>query len=73
VSWQNLFESYVSETDRDKLQELVFETEDAVFLRFRDLSSDPKTDELLELRHATAVLLEIKIKKTGWANPAAPE
>jgi hypothetical protein len=69
--WQDLFQSCACETDPDKLEKLVFETEDAIFLRFRDLSSIPESDEFQKLKQAAQILLEIKIKKLGWSDPAA--
>jgi hypothetical protein len=41
VPWLDLYKSCVSETNRDKLEKLVYETEDAIFLRSRELSTEP--------------------------------
>jgi hypothetical protein len=71
VQWQQLYESCVSETNLAKLNKLVFETEDAIYLRSRELSDESHiADEVQALRRATTGLLEIKIKKLGWPDPA---
>jgi hypothetical protein len=41
VLWLDLYKSCVSETNRDKLEKLVTETEDAIFLRSCELSTEP--------------------------------
>jgi hypothetical protein len=49
----------------------VFETEDAIYLRSRELSNESHiADEVQALRRAANGLLEIKIKKLGWPDPA---
>jgi hypothetical protein len=73
VQWQQLYESCVSETNLEKLNKLVLETEDAIYLRSRELSNEPHiADEVQALRRAAMGLLEIKIKKLGWPDPTKP-
>jgi hypothetical protein len=46
----------------------VFETEDAIYLRSRELSDESHiADEVQALRRAATGLLEMKL---GWPNPA---
>ena len=73
MQWQKLYESCVFETDLEKLDKLVCETEDAIYLRSRELSNEPHiADEVQALRRAAMGLLEIKIKKLGWPDPTKP-
>lgn len=70
MPWQDLYHSCISETDPEKLQELVFELEDAIFLRLRELSTEPHlSDESLALKQAAQTLLELKTEKLGWPDP----
>ena len=69
MQWQELYAACVSETDIGRLEKLVFDTEDAIFLRFKELAYDHhRSNEVRELKQGAAVLLEFKIKK-GWSDP----
>lgn len=69
VPWQKLYESCVSETNPERLEKLVFETERAIFLRNCELSTESNaSDEVQALEQATKGLLEIMIKKLGWSD-----
>ena len=71
MQWQQLYESCVFTRNLEKLNKLVFETEDAIYLRSRELSNESHiADEVQALRRAAAELLEIKINKLGWPDPA---
>jgi len=69
VQWQELYAACVSETDIGRLEKLVSDTEDAIFLRFQELAHEGLSSELRELKQAAAGLLEFKIKKLGWPDP----
>lgn len=70
VKWQELYAACVSATDTDRLENLVYEAEGAMFLRFQELAREPRvSNEAEELKQATAGLLEIKIRKLGWPDP----
>ena len=70
MQWQKLYESCASETNLGSLDKLVFELEDAIYLRSRELSNESHiADEVQALRRAANGLLEIKIKKLGWPDP----
>ena len=69
MQWQELYAACVSETDRGRLEKLVFDTEDALFLRFQELVYAPHSNEVRELKEAAAGLSELKIKKLGWPDP----
>ena len=70
MQWQKLYESCVFETDLERLDKLVFETEDAIYLRSRELSKESHiASEIQALREASRRLQEIKIKKLGWTDP----
>jgi len=69
VQWQELYAACVSETDTGRLEKLVSDTEDAIFLRFQELAYQGLPNEVQELKRAAAGLLEFKIKKLGWPDP----
>ena len=70
MPWQKLLESCVSETNPDRLEQLVFDTEDAIYLRFCELSTKPHlSDESRALKLAAQKLLELKTEKLGWPDP----
>ena len=72
MQWQKLYESCVFETDLERLDKLVFETEDATYLS-RELSKESHiANEVQALRHAARGLLAVKIKKLGWPDPTKP-
>jgi hypothetical protein len=71
VSWQNLYQSCLLETDPAKLEKLVFELEDAIVLRYHEIALEPKrSDEEPALKQAAEQLLKLKIERLGWADPA---
>jgi hypothetical protein len=71
VQWQKLYESCVFETNLGRLNKLVFKAEDAIYLRSRELSKESHiANEVQALSRAANGLLEIKIKKLGWPDPA---
>jgi hypothetical protein len=71
VQWQQLYESCVFERNLERLNKLVFEAEDAIYLRSRELSKESHISaEVQALSQAASALLEIKIKKLGWSDPA---
>jgi len=73
VQWQKLYESCSFETDLERLGKLVNETEDAIYLRFHELSNESHiADEVQALKTGRNGLLEIKIKKLGWPDPTKP-
>jgi len=70
MQWQELYESLVFEENLERLNKLVFETEDAIYLRSRELSKESHiASEIQALREASRRLQEIKIKKLGWTDP----
>jgi hypothetical protein len=68
--WQDLYQSCISEIDPEKLERLIFDLEDAIVVRWRELSSDPDCDEAWALKQAAQKLLELKSEKLGWSDPA---
>jgi hypothetical protein len=71
VRWRELYNACVSETKLEKLEKLVFETEEAIVLRCHELCREPYlSSEVQALRQAAKGLLEIKTTKLGWPDPA---
>jgi len=70
MQWKELYAACVTETDSDRLEKLVFDTEDAMFLRFQELAHGLHvSNEVDELKQAATGLLEFKVKKLGWPDP----
>ena len=70
MEWQKLYDSCLSESNRERLDKLVFKLEDAIYLRSRELSKESHiASEIQALREASRRLQEIKIKKLGWTDP----
>lgn len=70
MQWQELYAACVSETGTERLEKLVYETEDTVFLRLQELAYEPRlSNEGEELRQAAAGLLEFKVEQLGWPDP----
>ena len=71
MSWRDLYESCVCETNPDKLEKLIYDFEDAIFLRYKALSDSPdRSAELQAIHQAVERVLELKTKKLGWPTPA---
>jgi hypothetical protein len=69
VHWQQLYESCFFERNLERLNKLVFQAEDAIYLRSRELSRESHiADEVQALSQAAKGLLEIKIEKLGWSD-----
>ena len=69
MQWQQLYESCAFERNLERLNKLVFKTEDAIYLRSRELSKESHiADEVQALSRAAKGLLEIKIEKLGWSD-----
>jgi hypothetical protein len=70
VQWQELYAVCVSETNPDRLEKLVFDSEDAIFLRFQESAYElGLSHEVRELKQAANALLEFKVEKLGWPDP----
>jgi hypothetical protein len=70
MTWQNLYQSCLLETDSEKLEKLVVKLEEAIVLRYRDLDLEPNSDESRALKQAAQKLLELKVQKLGRTDPA---
>lgn len=64
VLWKMLIERCVSESNPDALARLLYQTEEAMFLRSQELTAEEE-----ELRQAAQRLLELKTEKLGWPDP----
>jgi hypothetical protein len=68
--WIDLYKSCVSETNPDKLEKLIYQTEGAIFLRSQELSTEHRlSEEVRALKEAAQKLLKLKIEKLGWPDP----
>jgi len=71
--WHILYEAAVSETNPSVFERLVFDTEDAIQYRLRELSKNPDGPlELNEISDAVGIILRLKTERLGWPDPTAP-
>jgi hypothetical protein len=71
MSWKELYQQALQESDTKKLTELVQAAEHAMVIRAQELlNSADHHEERSEMAVATAALLTIKVHKLGW--PAVP-
>jgi hypothetical protein len=65
-SWQELYQAALTETDQQKLTDLVMAIEQAMFIRAQGLSASKDDQERASMAEATQKLLIIKTEKLGW-------
>jgi hypothetical protein len=66
-SWKEFYYRALTETDADKLIELIHATEAAMFRRWQELAdSTDHHEERSEMEVASTALLSIKNQKLGW-------
>jgi hypothetical protein len=66
-SWKEFYYRALTETDPDKLIELIHAAEAAMFRRWQQLAgSSDHHEERSEMDAASATLLSIKTHKLGW-------
>jgi hypothetical protein len=69
--WKEVFQQALDETDREKLNRLVRETEVAIFLRREELGDSAEArEELSTMSVATEALRVIRLQKLGGPKPA---
>ena len=70
--WRVLYEATVDEINPCVFERLLFETEDAIRHRLRELSKNPDGSlELNEISDAVDNILKLKTARLGWPNPMA--
>ena len=70
--WRVLYEAAVDEVDPSAFERLLFETEDAICHRLRELSKNPDGPlELNEISDAVDNMLRLKTARLGWPSPMA--
>jgi hypothetical protein len=66
-SWKEPYHQALTESDKQKLTELVQAAEYAIVLRLQELENSPDHhEERIEMKLAAADLLVIKTYKLGW-------
>jgi hypothetical protein len=71
--WHILYDAVVGETNPSVFERLIFETEDAIQRRLRELSKNPDGPlELNEISDAVENMLRLKTERLGWPEPTAP-
>jgi hypothetical protein len=70
ITWSDAYQKALVERDLGKLLKHVNATEEALFLRWRELRpSDGHDEELRKMDLACEDLLRIKIDELGWPTP----
>ena len=65
--WQESYEAACVETNREKLTDLIHQTEDALMSRQQELNGHPGHEsEGREMKAAAQKLLLIKTERLGW-------
>ena len=69
ADWREFYKASVLETNPTQLERLITETEDAIFLRVRQLggTSDSKK-ERRKMAEASAALWTLRTEKLGWTD-----
>ena len=66
-SWKEPYRAAVTETNKERLTELVHAAEGAIFLRSRELADHAgHYQERMDIREACKGLLSIQVNKLGW-------
>jgi hypothetical protein len=69
-AWKQSFELATKESEPQKLKELIYRAEEALFHRYTELTgSSDHHEERRQMREATHALLEIKVNKLGYPPP----
>jgi hypothetical protein len=72
TSWKQPYLEVLYETDKTRLNELVYAAEEAIFRRMLELSgSADHHEERSELKEASANLMAVQVNKLGWPSPLA--
>jgi hypothetical protein len=66
-TWQDPYQKAISEEDKERLCELVRQTEAAIYKRFQELqNSSNHQEERRLMKVATKQLLSLKVNRLGW-------
>jgi hypothetical protein len=71
--WHILYEAALGETNPAVFERLVFDAEDAIEHRLREMPKNPDGPlELNEISDAVGNILRLKTERLGWPDPTAP-
>ena len=69
ADWRELYKATVLETNPTQLERLITETEDAIFLRVRELAgSSESAKERRKMAEASAALWALKTERLSWTD-----
>jgi hypothetical protein len=72
ADWRELYKATLLETNPMQLEQLIKETEDAIFMRLRELAaSSDSAPERRKMAQASAALWNLKTQKLNWTNRKA--
>jgi hypothetical protein len=72
ADWRELYKATVLETNPTQLEQLIKETEDAIFMRVRELAgSSGSAKERRKMAQASAALWTLKTEKLNWTDRKA--
>jgi hypothetical protein len=67
TGWTEPYEKAVNETGNERLCELVYEAETAIYERLQELqNSADRYEEIRAIREASERLLSLKVTRLGW-------
>jgi hypothetical protein len=72
ADWRELYKATVLETNPTQLEQLIKETETAIFVRVRELAgSSDSAKERRKMAQASAALWTLKTEKLNWTDRKA--
>ncbi len=69
ADWREFYKASVLETNPTQLERLITETEDAIFLRVRELAgSSGSKKECRKMAEASAAVWTLRTERLGWTD-----
>jgi hypothetical protein len=70
ADWREIRDSAIRETDRTRLKKIIYDAEQALFVRGLEMDGIPSLEsERAEMAEVAEALLNLKTHKLGWPNP----
>jgi hypothetical protein len=70
ADWREVCDSAIRETDRTRLKKIIYDAEQALFVRGLEINGIPSLEsERADMAEVAEALLKLKTHKHGWPNP----